>query len=182
MATLSQGRLLSFASAAAGASGGRAFEDALHAASGVRVSCVGRVVCEGEGRLNEASVLLEGSAKHSAGSRVRLELRDLPRFALFPGQAVAVEGANPSGFCLVARRLLSGAPGPRSAEAQAAASAASPAFSVVVAAGPFTCAGDLSYEPLAELLSYCADKRPDLLLLVRSRCVAAMKRRARADA
>jgi DNA polymerase alpha subunit B len=74
-----------------------------------------------------------------------------------------VEGANPSGFCLVARRLVSGLPGPRAPDASADSAAP---FSLVVAAGPFTCAGDLAYEPLTELLSYCTEKRPDVLLLV----------------
>jgi DNA polymerase alpha subunit B len=125
---------------------------------------VGRVIAEGDGRLNEASVLLEGSVKHSEGNRVRLELRDLPSFALFPGQVVAVEGANPSGFCLIARRLVTGLPGPRPERDAAAAGAGE--LSVVVAAGPFTCAGDLSYEPLGELLQYCLARRPDVLLLL----------------
>ena len=137
--------------------------DALHAASGSGVRCVGRVVCEGDGRLNEASVLLEGSGAASDGHRVRLELRDLPRFALFPGQAVVVEGANPSGFCLVARRLVAGAPGARE---PAPPASAAPPLSLVVAAGPYTCGGDLAYEPLQELLAYCQERRPDALLLL----------------
>jgi len=157
-----QGRLAEFAAAVV-ADGGLEPSDALHAASGSAVRCVGRVVCEGDGRLNEASVLLEGSGAASDGHRVRLELRDLPRFALFPGQAVAVEGSNPSGFCLVARRLVAGVPGPRPV---LGAASAAPALSLVVAAGPFTCAGDLAYEPLDELLAYCKERRPDLLLLL----------------
>lgn len=155
-----QGRLAEFAAAVV-ADGSADPCDALQAASGSVVRCVGRVVCEGDGRLNEASVLLEGSARHSDGHRVRLELRDLPRFALFPGQAVAVEGANPSGFCLVARRLVAGVPGPR-----AAPPTPSPALSLVVAAGPFTCGCDLAYEPLDELLAYCKERRPDALVLL----------------
>lgn len=48
---------------------------------------VGRVACEAaEGRINKASVLLEGSRRDSGGFRVKLDLGELPAFALFPGQ------------------------------------------------------------------------------------------------
>lgn len=51
------------------------------------VVVVGRVACEAaEGRINKASVLLEGSRRDSGGFRVKLDLSDLPSFALFPGQ------------------------------------------------------------------------------------------------
>ena len=35
---------------------------------------MGRVCCDAEGRLNDQSVMLEGSAADSAGARVRLDL------------------------------------------------------------------------------------------------------------
>ena len=44
--------------------------------------------------------------------RVRLELRDLPRFSLFRGQFLCVQGQNPSGHCLVARGVVAAAPPP----------------------------------------------------------------------
>ena len=96
--------------------------------------------------------------------RVRLELRDMPTFSLFPGQIVCVQGQNPSGHCLVARRIIAAAPPPPPASPPT-----SPAFgalSAVVASGPFTCAGDLSYEPFTDLLAYTMDTRPDVLVLM----------------
>ena len=48
---------------------------ATYAASQDDVTVVGRVVCDSEGKLNEASVMLEGSVETSNGARVRLELR-----------------------------------------------------------------------------------------------------------
>jgi hypothetical protein len=90
---------------------------------------------------------LPGSIATSNGMRVRLELRDMPRFSLFPGQIVCVQGQNPSGHCLVARRIIAAVPPPMPRSPPA--SSAFGALSAVVASGPFTCAGDLSYEPFA---------------------------------
>jgi hypothetical protein len=49
---------------------------------------VGRVCCDSEGRINEQSVLLEGSIAFSEGARVRLDLSNLDAFQLFPGQVL----------------------------------------------------------------------------------------------
>ena len=48
---------------------------------------VGRVVCEGEGRLSAGGALLEGTLAHSQGAHIRLDLSGLPAFRVFPGQA-----------------------------------------------------------------------------------------------
>lgn len=47
---------------------------------------VGRICCDSEGRLNERSVLLEGSVQLSNGMRTRLDLSKLDSFKIFPGQ------------------------------------------------------------------------------------------------
>jgi DNA polymerase alpha subunit B len=47
---------------------------------------VGRICCDSEGRLNERSVLLEGSIELSNGMRTKLDLSKLESFKLFPGQ------------------------------------------------------------------------------------------------
>ena len=47
---------------------------------------VGRICCDSEGRLNERSVLLEGSMELSDGMRAKLDLSKLDGFKLFPGQ------------------------------------------------------------------------------------------------
>uniref|UniRef100_A0A0E0J8J7 DNA polymerase alpha subunit B n=1 Tax=Oryza nivara TaxID=4536 RepID=A0A0E0J8J7_ORYNI len=66
---------------------------------------VGMVICDGEGHLNEKSILLQGSVEHSRGQRVRLDLKDVDRFSLFPGQVVGIQGHNPSGHCFVVSKL-----------------------------------------------------------------------------
>lgn len=132
----------------------------------------GRIVCDTEeGRLNAASLLLEGSQQHSEGMRVRLDVSKCAAgVRLFPGQTVLVQGTNPSGHCVVASEVLPGMPAPMPATplpelAAAVAAHGGRGLSVVVAAGPYTLADDLAYEPLAALLDYCRAQRPNVLLL-----------------
>lgn len=62
----------------------------------------GRVCNESStGKLNATSVVLEGSRVFSGGRRVELDLRGLPKFAVFPGQIVLVRGINSSGRKMV---------------------------------------------------------------------------------
>ncbi|XP_039798730.1 DNA polymerase alpha subunit B-like isoform X2 [Panicum virgatum] len=150
-------------------------------ASEEKMFAVGMVTCDGEGRLNEKSILLQGSAEHSRGERVRLDLKDLDHFSLFPGQVVGIEGHNPSGHCFVASKLIDlipvsvGAQLP-SAKKQAVdngshhqnsdAGTLSRALSSVIAAGPYTTTDNLLFEPLQELLAYACRKQPQLLILM----------------
>ena len=47
--------------------------------------------------MNSSSVVLEGSIDVSYGKRVAVDLRAVDKYALFPGQIVALEGTNPTG-------------------------------------------------------------------------------------
>eukprot|EP01018_Ginkgo_biloba_P020201 Gb_04482 [translate_table: standard] len=134
------------------------------------VFVVGFVCCDGEGHLNDKSILLEGSVEYCGGQRVRIDLHKLVQFSFFPGQVIGIEGHNPSGHCLVASRVVDSFPlvNPLEIHDQDAPSAKRPALdqtsekvslpitpktiSVVIAAGPFTTADNLAFEPLAELL------------------------------
>jgi DNA polymerase alpha subunit B len=144
----------------------------VHTATQEKAVIVGRVVCDGEGRLNASAVLLEGSVKQSGGRRIRLELRDIPHFSLFPGQIIAAEGFNPSGHCFTVTRLYTSCPAPMvttpSTElaATSAISTSAQPLSIVIAAGPFCCSEDMDYTPLRDLLRYVRDNNADALLLV----------------
>lgn len=152
-------------------------------ASQERTFVVGMVCCDGEGHLNDKSVLLQGSVEHSSGHRVRLDLNMLERFSLFPGQIIGVEGHNPSGHCLVASRIVDCIPmlvkddafesqAPKAkrqvieASIPVASTATSKPLSMVIAAGPFSTSDNLKYEPLVELLDFARKKQPNLLLLM----------------
>ncbi|KAK9823569.1 hypothetical protein WJX72_003884 [[Myrmecia] bisecta] len=132
---------------------------------------VGRICCDSEGKLNNQSVLLEGSQAASGGTRTQLRLDNVPSFRIFPGQIVGVRGVKSSGHCLVASELITTLPQPMPAStseqmAQYASATGPSGLSVVVAAGPFTCSEDVRYEPLQALLDYCQAHPVDVLLLL----------------
>ena len=70
-----------------------------HGALQEEVLAVGRVCCDSEGRLNECSVLLEGSMELSGGQRVRLDLSKLQNFGVFPGQVGRKLTSSLTMFC-----------------------------------------------------------------------------------
>ena len=123
----------------------------------------GRICCDSaEGRLNEASILIEGSHADSQGMRVRLDTSKLGSVTLFPGQVVAVEGINPSGHCITAFAILTGVPrAPHCPTAQGEGGRRK----VSVACGPFTTTEDLSLEPLKALIESAGKDKCDLLVL-----------------
>ncbi|KAL6905855.1 hypothetical protein ACP4OV_003456 [Aristida adscensionis] len=149
-------------------------------ASEEKMFSVGMVFCDGEGRLNEKSILLQGSVEHSRGQCVRLDLKDLDHFSLFPGQVVGIEGHNPSGHCFVASKLIDSIPISVDAQLPSAKKQAvdceshqnsdsgtlSRVLSLVIASGPYTTTDNMFFEPLQELLSYACRKQPQLLILM----------------
>jgi hypothetical protein len=73
---------------------------------------------------------------------------------------VAVRGRNPTGKQLLASQVLAHLPRPRYSPASPERAAAG--LSLVVAAGPYTCADNLSYEPLEQLLAACSASKPQV--------------------
>lgn len=140
---------------------------------------IGRICCDAEeGRLNAQSLLLEGSMRTSRGERVRLEVnKSTSGYRLFPGQVVAIIGTNPSGYCVIADKVVPGLalPSAKTPLADLAAfysngstdpsAATATALTMMIASGPYTASDDLAYEPLEALLSKAAEERPDTLIL-----------------
>ncbi|XWS34618.1 hypothetical protein CRYUN_Cryun21dG0053400 [Craigia yunnanensis] len=142
---------------------------------------VGMICCDGEGHLNDKSILLQSSVEHSGGQRVRLELNKLSHFSVFPGQVVGIKGHNPSGHYLIASELVDSVPLSIAAdtnlppakklaldeEIQATNfSCELTEITVIIAAGPFTTTDNLLFEPLTELLAYATRKCPQMLILL----------------
>lgn len=148
------------------------------------VRCVGRICNEAhEGRLNKASLRLEGSRQHSAGSRIHLDLQafnnkdveteDKQDYSLFPGQIVAVEGINSSGRTMQATRLIEGVP-PQSEKHRArdlldcqygAEKQDGKPLSIVTICGPFTTKDNLNYDPLQDIVYKISTDKPDVVIM-----------------
>lgn len=135
----------------------------------------GRIYCESaEGRINATSVILEGSRRDSYGRRIKLDLKEVSSFSLFPGQIVLVEGINASGRQMIVKRIIEGASKQpiMSPPKQLLEYHHSPFYQshqpvhIMIATGPFTTSDNLSYRPLNDLLSMALQKRPDVLILV----------------
>ncbi len=127
---------------------------------------VGRVCNDSAaGRINEASILLEGTAAHSQGMKVRLDTSKLKSLTLFPGQVVAVEGINPSGHCITALSVLTGIPQQKPKLAQAAGEGVQGRRKIAVASGPFTVSDDFAFEPLKALVETASKESLDFLVL-----------------
>jgi DNA polymerase alpha subunit B len=135
----------------------------------------GRICCDSaEGKINKASVLLEGSRKESNGRKVQLDLSELPGFSVFPGQIVLVEGINSSGRKMIAKRIIEGSPKPHPMTLPSklleyhhtSRYQGGQALHIVTAAGPFTTSENLEYQPLNDLLLKMLEIKPDILILM----------------
>lgn len=147
-------------------------------ASQKNIFAVGMICCDGEGRLNDKSIMLQGSVEHSGGQRVRVDIQKLHQFSFFPGQVIGVEGHNPSGHCLMASKIIENLPIPLDGALPSAKKQAidpeqksslrrkSRLLSVVIAAGPFTTTDNMLFEPFKELLAYATRRQPQLLILM----------------
>lgn len=124
------------------------------------IKCVGQICSDSDCQLDLHSTLLIGADEICLRS-FRLHFDRLKSFALFPGQIVFVQGINPraDSFFLdeiITDRDLTYADLPNIKQN----------LSIIVATGPFTGQNDLNYEPLNELMAYCKQHKPDVLILL----------------
>lgn len=123
------------------------------------VKTIGTICCDSEGCLDATSTLLVGSDE-SMCRTVRLNFSEAKSFGVFPGQVVMVSGRNPRGDTIMVEEVIAD----RVLEPPTIPKLIEP-LSFVVAAGPFTNSDDLVYDPLHDLVLYCKDNQPDVLIL-----------------
>lgn len=155
---------------------------------------VGRICNEAHhGKLNSASVVLEGSNETWGGTRVNVEMIKLQQlnnvpstgigatennlsplgYSLFPGQIVAINGVNGTGRKITAKEVKEGAPEPTAASTiqhvkkcyYSGGNDQPRPVKVITACGPFTSSRDLKYEPLIDLLNIVVEEEPDVVIL-----------------
>lgn len=138
-----------------------------------KVTITGRICCDAEGKLNDKSVILEGSRLVSDGARTRLDLSTPDSFSLFPGQIIAVDGVDATGRKMMTKKVYSGAPFPMPTTSistinQYNEALEDSALVIWTATGPFTTSDNLEYEPLRDFLATAknADPQPDVIILL----------------
>jgi len=132
------------------------------------VTIAGRICCDSVGRLNSKSVLLEGSIETSGGERVPLDLTDVNNYSLFPGQIVAMQGKNVSGFKVHPSSIYPGTRLPFYSAAKKDLQINENHVTVYVSCGPYATNDTevLAYTPLDNLLETVQCEVPDVVVMM----------------
>jgi DNA polymerase alpha subunit B len=145
------------------------------------IIAVGRIASDtSEGKLNTASLVLEGSRRHGLGRRVPLNVERLSSYNFFPGQVVALRGTNASGDSFVVSEILSlplltpAATRPEELDAINARYLDTPdsdpenvrPLTIMIASGPYTTDQNLDFAPLHTFLDNAAEAYADSVILV----------------
>lgn len=129
------------------------------------VPVLGRICADHTGRLNAASIFLEGSQEISSGQNICIDVSRLNEFSFFPGQIIAGLGINTTGKKLILEKLYQGIYPPYCQKIPDLPNCID-SLSVVVAAGPFTTSDTLSNEPFQDLMKYVKINNPHVLILL----------------
>ncbi|KAF2260144.1 DNA polymeras-like protein alpha/primase associated subunit [Lojkania enalia] len=145
------------------------------------IIAVGRIASDtSDGKLNMASVVLEGSRRWGSGRRVPLKLDGLASYNFFPGQIVALRGTNASGDYLTVSEIISlpllnqSASKPTELDVYNSRYLDTPEsdpsnprpLTILIASGPYTTDQSLDFAPLYTLLDNAADSYADSIILL----------------
>uniref|UniRef100_UPI00358F0E5D DNA polymerase alpha subunit B isoform X2 n=1 Tax=Myxine glutinosa TaxID=7769 RepID=UPI00358F0E5D len=131
------------------------------------VTVLGQICCDGNGKLNSKSLLLEGNVEISAGFTVPLNISDVKEYSLFPGQVVVMDGINTSGQTFVASKIYEGKPLPfYKPSSEELENVNCEAAMVLVVCGPYTTSEGICFDPLLDLIAVIKRDRPDVCLLL----------------
>ncbi|CAD5119859.1 DgyrCDS8443 [Dimorphilus gyrociliatus] len=124
-----------------------------------KTTICGRIVSEGESKLNSSTVLIQGSLETSGGRCCKLDLSNLNKYSLFPGQIVAFEGVNNNGRSFVASKIL------ESLWKNPEEVLLKDDMKIIISAGPYaTNSSDL--EPFHDLIQVIKRENPDICIMM----------------
>ena len=135
---------------------------------------VGRICNEAhEGKMNETTILLEGSKNGSNGARISLDVNKIDKksFSLFPGQIVGVRGVNSTGRKMIVEEIVEGiqtelVKSRRDELKKMCKLGEEDGHKIFAVAGPYTSNQDLKYEPLMDLLNLVVQEKPAVVILM----------------
>ncbi|XP_053691499.1 DNA polymerase alpha subunit B [Sabethes cyaneus] len=91
----------------------------------------------------------------------KLDFSKMKSWSVFPGQTVVLEGVNPRGTVFEVHKIHF----ERKLQLPVAPVDLGRQLNIVIASAPFTEQEDLLYEKLSDLLAYCSNNNPDVLIL-----------------
>lgn len=124
------------------------------------MKCIGRICSDSDCSLSLTSTMLIGADEMRLRT-VNLNFNRLKSFALFPGETIFVQGLNPRGDTLFVDKVF--------AEKELKYSnmpTLNENLSIVTAAGPFTYPDDLNYEMINNIIAYCKQHSPNVIVLI----------------
>ncbi|XP_065221865.1 DNA polymerase alpha subunit B isoform X2 [Planococcus citri] len=124
----------------------------------------GRILCDGRGKLNPSSLLLECCLFNIREEKVKLEVNEAPEYSLFPGQVIVVEGKNPDGKRIIAEKIYADAKPDIYPDFDPSKNLQE-SLQVVIACGPFMLANG-SYQPFLDLKKYVVKNLPHVLIII----------------
>ena len=145
------------------------------------VIVVGRIASDSsQGKLNTASLVLEGSRRWGSGRRVPLRLDGLTSYNFFPGQIVALRGTNATGDFFTVSESISlpllniAASKPDEFDVHNARYLDTPEsdpsnlrpLTILIASGPYTTDQNLDFASLHALLDNAASTFADAVILI----------------
>ncbi|XP_058812050.1 DNA polymerase alpha subunit B [Topomyia yanbarensis] len=122
------------------------------------ISVMGRIVVHPE-RKDERHAIVDYD--EMTLRYTQLDFSKMKSWSVFPGETVVLEGVNPRGTAFEVRKIHY----QRSLELPEAPMQLGRELNIVVASAPFTDKEDLLYEKLSDLLAYCSNNSPDVLIL-----------------
>ncbi|KAI9031701.1 DNA polymerase alpha/epsilon subunit B-domain-containing protein [Phycomyces nitens] len=137
------------------------------------IVAVGRICCDSSGaKLNKTSIVLETSRELGMGKRVKLDLRGVEEYSLFPGQIVAVKGTNNTGKTFTVDSFLEPPLPPVHLRKDKGVvkymddDEDNQPIDIMVTSGPYTLDDDLSYKTLEAFIQTCIAQKPDVVILM----------------